>query len=408
MSPSRRAVLGGAAVCGLQATAALAAKPAVLTFAAIFPFSGASALLGDESFRGLALATDALNGSGGLLKRKVALIREDARDPKRATAAAKAVTAKAVAIFGTATTSAALAASAVAGLANVPYFELTAIGDPLTARGLKYLFRSCPDVDSFAECSLAALTGVVAPAMRRPAGALRLGILDVASGPSQAIAAAQAAACKKLKLDLVQTLAYPANSLNFGPLVRALRGARIDVLLHAAHPNDVVLLFRAMQQAGWRPRAVIGCGAAYGLADTRQAVGTTFDGTFAVDFPPYATDPKVARGAASLESAYRTRYGSAPRSGLSLAAYAGAGFFFAAIASAGSTDRDKIRKALLAMNVPCGAGANGWGAAFHSNGQNTRARPVALQWQKGRAVTVYPSPAALSHAAIQPAAEFHG
>lgn len=395
MSPTRRAVLGGAALCGFSA-AALAAEPTALTFCAIFPFSGAEALLGDESFRGLALAVDSLNAAGGLFKRKVVLLHEDGRDAKRAGEVAKAVAGKVAAIFGTATTSAALAASAAAGLANIPYFELTAIGDPITGRGLKYLFRFCPNADAFAAYSLDALTKLILPMIGHEPGGARIAILNVAGGPSASIAAAQATALKKLPVNLVQTLAYPANTLDFGPLVSALRGGRIDVLLHSAHPNDVVLFYRAMQEAHWRPRVVLGCGPAYGLMDTRQAIGAPFDGALAVDFPPYATNKAVAKGAAALEASYSSRYGSDPRSGLSLAAYTGAGFAFQALAKAGSTDRDKIRAAVLAMDVPCDEGGNGWGAAFGSNGQNRRAWPAVLQWQKGKPLAVYPGAAALA------------
>lgn len=388
---TRRAALAAAVAAGLPEMAD--AGTPQLSFAAVFPFSGESALLGDESFRGLALAVDSRNQAGGLLGRQIQLIRKDARDRDQAEAVTKALTnpPQAAAIFGTAVTPIALAASAVAGVVGAPYFELTAIGEPITKRGLQFLFRSCPEATAFAELSVTTVSDLLAPHWQCAAGSLRLGVLAVSSDSGAAMAATQAGACKRHGLTLSQTLAYPPNTLDFGPLIRALRGARIDVLLHTGFANDIVLLFRGMQDAHWRPRMVIGLGPAYALADTRQAVGSALDGTLAVDFPPYATNPEVARGAAAVDAAYRRRYGAEPRSGLSLAAYAGSGFFFEAIARARTTEPAKLRELLLASNVPYGSGANGWGAFFGADGQNLRAWPVVLQWQHGHAVSVHPS-----------------
>ncbi|MGH7083251.1 MAG: ABC transporter substrate-binding protein, partial [Acetobacteraceae bacterium] len=86
--------------------------------------------------------------------------------------------------------------------------------------------------------------------------------------------------------------------------------------------------------------------------------------------------------------------------GLSLAAYVGAGFFFAALAKAGGTDLVKLRASVLACNVAVGATANGWGADFEASGQNLRAHPVLAQWQKGRCITV--APAEFATAAAKP------
>ena len=54
-----------------------------------------------------------------------------------------------VAIFGGGPSSVSLAASQQAELAGTPFFELTAPADAITARGFKYLFRSCPTATRF-------------------------------------------------------------------------------------------------------------------------------------------------------------------------------------------------------------------------------------------------------------------
>jgi branched-chain amino acid transport system substrate-binding protein len=405
----RQAAAGASAASVLlagRARAAGSARPAPapptkLLLGALFPMTGEAALIGDESYRGLALATDKLNGGGGLLGRPVSLKRADAPDAGHAADAVKALAndAKVAAIFGTGVTSIALAASEAAGLAGVPYFELTATGAAVTGRTIPTVFRSCPDAGAFGTLSVAAVTEVLAPLWRRSAASLRIALLASTGTLGTAVAAAQAAACRQRGLTPAQTLSYAAGTVDFAPLVRPLKVAGIEVLLHTGAANDVVLLYRAMQQAGWRPRMVIGSGPAYAMADTRQAVGTALDGTMAADFPQYAINVAVAPGAAAVEAAYRTQYGAEPRSGLSLASYVGAGIFFAAIARAGGADGTKLRAAVLASDLPCHRTANGWGAAFDAGGQNRRACATLMQWQAGRAVTIYPASSSVARAA---------
>ncbi len=395
MRITRRILLAGAAPFGLGAAPArppaLAPGPP-LALGALFPLSGEAALLGDEGFRGLALAVEALNAAGGLGRRPVALKRSDARDPSIAASAANTLIQKekVAAIFGTGATPMALSASAASALADIPYFELTATGAAVTGRRLPGIFRSCPQADALGALAVSALADVLAPLWHRPAASIRVAVLASGDEHGQAVSAAQVAACKSRRLALVQTLAYPSGTVDFMPLIRALKLARIEVVLHTGFSNDIVLFYRGMAEAHWQPGMVIGSGPSYPMADTRSAVGPALDGTLIADFPPYAIDPHAAPGVAAVESAYQRRYGAQPRSGASLAAYVGAGFFFAAIAKAGGTDRVKLRAAVLASNVANQTTANGWGADFDASGQNLRARPVLAQWQNGRAVTVAP------------------
>jgi branched-chain amino acid transport system substrate-binding protein len=377
---------------------------APLRFGALFPLTGEAALVGDESFRGVVLAANKLNADGGLLGRQVVLQRADAPDAAHAADQVKALSKDVAAIFGTGVTSIALAASEEAGLAGVPYFELTATGAALTGRSIPTVFRTCPEADAFGIISVAAVSEVLAPLWQRSARSLRLAVLAESGDLGQAVAAAQAAECHRRGLLPAQTLSYAPGTVDFAPLVRPLKVAGIEVLLHTGAANDVVLLYRAMEEAGWRPRMVIGSGPAYAMTDTRQAVGPALDGTMAAAFPPYAVNPRTAPGAAAVEAAYRTLYGAEPRSGLSLAAYAGAGLFFAAMARAGTADGPKVRAAVLASGLPVGTTANGWGAAFNASGQNQATYALLLQWQQGRPVAIYPEAAGVARpqAALAP------
>ncbi|MGH7105528.1 MAG: ABC transporter substrate-binding protein [Acetobacteraceae bacterium] len=396
MPMTRRVVLVGAAGLGLAAAPSRPPPKAPsnppLLLGALFPLSGEAALIGDEGFRGLALAVDALNAGSGLLGRRVALKRADAPDPTIAANAAKDLIAKqkVAAIFGTGVTAMSLTASAAAAVASVPYFELTATGAPITTRGLPDVFRSCPEASEFGAASVAALIDIVARGWRRAPKSLRFALLASSSTLGQTVSEAQAKECKSRGLTPAQVFTYPAGTVDFMTLIQALKGAGIDVVLHTGVGNDIVLFYRGMAAAHWRPGMVIGSGPSYALADTSAAVGTALDGTLVAAFPPYAINPHAAPGASGVATAYQQRYGADPRSGLSLAAYVGAEFFFAALTKAGGTDLVKLRASVLAYNVAIGTTANGWGADFDASGQNLRAHPVLAQWRKGRCVTVAP------------------
>ena len=49
----------------------------------------------------------------------------------------------------------------------------------------------------------------------------------------------------------------------------------------------------------------------------------------------------------------------------------------------------------MALDIPAGATATGWGVKFDDNGQNVRAKPLITQWREGKLVTVWPEEAAL-------------
>ncbi len=396
MSIHRRAVLGAA----LAAPALLGparAQATSLTFGALYPFSGPLAQLGDESFRGLELAADERNGAGGVLGQPVKLVKGDAADPNQAIAEARRLTGpeKVGALFGTSASPLCFAASQITELAGIPYFELGAISDVITERGFKYLYRSCPTASLFALQSVEAVTSALAPLWGVDPKSLNIAILHEDGLYGTSVSGVQADRCKALDLKVIDNLSYSVNTVDLSSVVQRLRGASTDVVLHTGYQNDIVLFFRQMKQVGWKPRMIVGAGGGYSLSDTATAIGPDFMGTVNVDFTPYQVNPRAAPGVREVEAAYEKKYGAKPRSGHSLANYMGGKLFFEIVQRAGSLDKDKVRAAVLATDVPVGATATGWGAKFDEKGQNTGAKPFLLQWQGGAELTILPEDAAV-------------
>lgn len=380
------------------ANAPAAAPGNELRIGALFPFTGGLALLGDESFRGLELAVEERNGAGGLLGRPIRLLKGDAAGAEQAIGELRRLQgAEKVALaFGTFASHLAFAATQVAELAGLAYFELGAIADPITDRGFRTLYRLCPRASDFARDSVAAIPELLAGAWSTPAHVLRIAILHEDGLYGQSVGGFQESQLQARGLTQVEKLGYPARSVELSPVVARLRAVGADVVLHTGYQNDIVLFHRGMKEAGWRPRMVIGAGAGYSLTDTARSVGPEFDGTLDVDFSPFAVKDALAPGVQAVAEQYKKRYGSEPRSGHSLAGYVGARLALDALQRAGGLERERIRAAMLATDVAEGTTATGWGARFDEKGQNLRARPLLAQWQGGRLVTVGPAEAAVA------------
>lgn len=406
MPTTRRRMLLGAGLTPLlrwpmrDARAAAATAPAAppLVIGALFPFSGSLALLGDESFRGLDLATDERNAAGGVLGRPLQLARGDASDQTPAADEAKRLMEQAHAslLFGSYSSVVSFAASALTELAGVPYFELDALADPVTERGFKLLFRGGPRASACGALAVDTVADTLAPLWQVNPLTLKVALLHEDGLNGTTLSAAQEARCRERGLVIADHIGYAPTTMDLLPLVQRLRGAGADVVLHTGHANDVVAFHRAMKQDGWRPRMVIGAGGGYSLNDTAQALGADFEGVMNVDVTQYRVSDVAAPGAAQVAAAYQRKYGAPPRSGHSLVCFAGARLFYDAVQRAGTLDRDRIRASVLATDLPPGATVGGWGAKFDDKGQNTRAVPYLSQWQKGALVTIGPMPAAVA------------
>lgn len=400
MAASRRMLLAAIAAA-LATPRRAAAQSSEIRFGAIFPLSGPLALFGDESFRGLEMAAEERNAAGGVLGRPVRLLRTDVTDPSQAGAEVRRLAEapdRPVAMFGTLDTQLSLAASQAAELLGMPYLELDAPGDAVTERGFRMLFRSCPRASDVVRTALE-IVPVLATLLDEAAP--RLAILHGEGPGPEAHAAVVEAQMREAGLMLVERASYAAQPSEITAAMRRMRAADVQVMLHVGRGADVVSLFRAMAEEGWRPRAVVGLGGAYVLAETAQAIGPGFEGTLVADLPQPQIEERFAPGIAAFADAYRRRYGTEMRSGHSIACHSGALMFFDALQRAGATEPARFRAAILATDIPEGGLPNGWGARFDERGQNQRARPVLHQWREGRLLAVHPPEAAVAPVALR-------
>ena len=140
-------LVAGAVMLGQDAQAQQAIK-----IGALNPYSGPLALYGTEVTRGYELAVDKVNAAGGVLGRKIELVRGDVTNAQQGISTVEQLVNKdKVDMFvGTYISGISLTASDAALRYNKLYWETNAVAQVLTERGLPNFIRSGPDGGAFA------------------------------------------------------------------------------------------------------------------------------------------------------------------------------------------------------------------------------------------------------------------
>ena len=383
----------------VTATALLAGGSAAadVTFGALYPFSGALALLGEESYRGLELAVEEINANGGIQGQTIRLARGDAVDNNQAIGEARRLISRenVAAIFGTYSSARSIAASQVAELSGIPYFELGAVADEVTGRGFEYLYRTNPTAEDMGRLIIEMIVEKIAPGLDLDPGELTIGIIHEDSSYGTSVAGHQERYAAEHGLNVVTSLPYPASTVDMSSLVLDLRERGVDIVLQTSYQNDSVLFLQQANEAGFRPAAIIGGGGGYSMQPTADAVGhDIIEGVFNADFTQYLVNTEFTPGLEEFVAAYEEKYGSLPRSGHSLNNYVGAKAILQALDDADGFSPETILATVNAIDIPQGETAAGYGMRFGENNQNERASMMGLQWQDGRLVTVFPADAA--------------
>jgi branched-chain amino acid transport system substrate-binding protein len=374
------------ALCG----AAAAQEP--LKVGAINPYSGPLALYGDEMARGYQLAVNLRNAKGGVLGRKIELVRGDATNPQQAIAAVEQLaTRDNVEIFvGTYVSAIANAGSDAALRHNRLWWDTNALAAELTERKLPNFVRSGPNGQHFAEMSVRAVVELVAPALGKKPNQVSVALEHEDSIYGKTIAEVQKARLERSGVKVAAVGSHNFKATDLTDVVLRTRRANADVWVQTGYVPDTNLLLRTTREQGYKPGVIITVGTG-DTFETLDALGAEYlEGVLVVSYPRPDISEKYAPGAAAYLEAYRKAYNREPIAPQSLAAYGGLLLMFDAVQAAGSTDPARVRAAAAAMDKPLGSYPTGFGAKFDDKFQNTRAQPVVIQWQGGKQVTVFP------------------
>jgi len=401
---TRRSTLLGAAglgTAGAVASTRAARAAGTLKIGIINPFSGPMAIYGDEVTRAYQLVVEDVNAKGGLLGRQVEIVRGDATNPQQGIAAVDQLATKdKVDLFsGTYISAISNAASDAAMRYEKAWWETNSLAKDLTERGLPNYIRAGSNAGAFASISAQAIIGLVAPALNKPASAVTAWIEHEDSIYGSSIADIQQGLLQKAGVKIVGMSAHSGRATDLTDSVLRAKKAAPDVWLETGYVADGNLLLRAARDQAFKPPVIMWVGVG-DTVDTLDAVGAEFaEGMLVVGYPRPDISPQFGPGAAEFLAAYRAKYNREPIAPQGLSGYVAFQMLMEAIASAGSTDMEKLRAAK--MDKPLNSYANGYGVKFDENFGNIRAFPTVVQWQAGKVVTVFPEKALLPGVALK-------
>jgi branched-chain amino acid transport system substrate-binding protein len=371
--------------------AGFAAEP--IRIGAINPYTGAMALYGDEVGRGYELAVERANDAGGVLGRRLEILRGDAVNPQQGISAVEQLAGQVDVFVGTYLSAVSNAASDAALRYDRIYWDTNALAQNLTERGLPNFIRSGPDAAAFARGSADTVVGLVAPMLKKPLDAMTVWIEHEDSIYGTSIAETQRKLLTAAGVKVLGMGAHAANAIDLSDSVLRAKRVNPDLWIETGYVPDGNLLLRTAREQGFAPPARLWVGTG-DTAETLAALGAAaLEGLLVVSYPRPDVAESFGPGAAGYLAGYRKKYNREPVAPQGMSAYVGMQILLEAIAAAGSTEMEKIHQAAAKMDRPVHSYANGFGVKFDEHWQNTRANPTTIQWTNGAQVTVYPTEA---------------
>src|SRR6516164_9565588 len=339
----RRAVLIGLAA--LSAAFALpAAAQETVKLGLVAAMSGQSAKSGEAIVRGLSLAVDEVNASGGVLGKKIELlVRDDESNPAKGVVAARELVQreKVAAFFGGLDTPVSLAIVPFTNQSKVPFMGVWAAGTAITQNGAadNYVFRVSA-VDDLVDVAL------VDYAAKKYA-AKKPGMILINNPWGESNEKGLKAALEAKKIPYASIEKFETNDVDVVPQLTRLKEAGADVLFMVANVAPSSQVVKSLDRMGWNVPVVSHWGPAGGrfseLAGP-SAAKVHFIQTFSF---AGTLSPKAEVVLAALKKKYpeiKTLADVTPAVGIANA-YDAMNLTAIAIAAAGSTDGSKIREA---------------------------------------------------------------
>lgn len=362
---------------------ALAADEIVI--GASLPLSGPLAGFGSFQQWGYKRAVDEVNKAGGVTidgQSKVVrlVIRDDKTDPSVSASNVESLISRdhAVALLGSCTPALVNAGALVADRAKRP---MVTGCDPLHAftsvRKWKYVWDLFFDETELGGVQFKALSdlGVAAKTDRKLA-------LWHDNGPDGAVVGGKVwpALAKEFGYEVVQNAEFPVDNTQFTSIIAEAKAKGAEVVMVDAITPQAIAIRKQMAAGGYTPK-VLNIEKGAEPLQFAEALGKLADGVLVGGY----WDPSFPYpGAADLAKAFEneTKLTSSQHIADS---YAAAQILLDGIAAAGSTDAEKINAALAGTNKTYVVGP----IKFDEN-HTARLPVVALQWQGGKTVIVWP------------------
>ena len=398
---SRRSFILGSGAVLLSACGSGAGNDSTgpIRIGASLPLTGPVADVSKPGYQGYRAWQKKVNGSGGLLGRKVEfVILDDGFDQNTAVANYNRLISqeRVDLLIGTFSSFLNLPASAVAERHGMVYVEPSGGATEIFERGMKRLFFAQPgtteDVpDRFVDYIKSL------PSAQRPATAAYATQNDPSADvPVQTFLER----FEELGIQTVHNTNYPPETANFDAMAAAIAQAKPDLVVHGAVTTDGVSLIRSFQKVGFSPAFLFQTKSPSDQLTFPDGVGA---GNTEGIFTTAAWHPKAKTpGNAEFVSGYQDQFKEDPTEDAA-SSYTATEVLAAGVKAVGRIDQDAIAKWLHANSVPTVSGTLTW-----DERGVPKASLLLVQWQKGKLEVVAPAEAATSTTVIRPKPDWAG
>lgn len=349
MNLIRRTLLSASiAISILGMNASIAAEP--IKIGLVAALSGQSALSGAAISKGLAIAIDQINAAGGLLNgRKLELVRrDDESNPAKGVVAARELIfkEKVAVIFGGLDTPVSMAIVPLVNQEKIPFMGPWAAGTPITNNGANpnFVFRVSA-VDEIVD------QGMVDYA-QKTFKTSKFGLILVNNPWGESNEKGLKAALAAKGLTAVGSEKFEANDVDIVPQLTRLKAAGADTLFLVGNVGPSAQVVKSLDRMGWKVPIVSHWGPAGGRF-TELAGPNAKDVHFVQTYSFFGAQSPVGE---KVVKALMTKYPEikgpediSPAVGVANA-YDGMLLVAQAIAQAGSTEGDAIRRAFYQLD----------------------------------------------------------
>ena len=293
---------------------------------------------------------------------------------------------KVSAMFGAYYSSVTGAASQVTERAKIPWVNGESTSPKLTTRGFKYFFRVTPHDGEFTQLMFEFINDFNS----KEGNIKTVGIFHEDTLWGNDSGSTQDKMAKDQGYDVVEKISYKAKTTTLSSEVQRLKAKSPDVLLPSSYTADAYLFLNTAQELDYNPKLLVAQNAGYTDPNFIKTMGSKAEGV--ITRSPFNTDladsiPLIGK----INELFKTHSGGRDLSDVPARAFTGFMALANAINNAGSSDPEKIRQALVDLDMDSSSLIVPYrGVKFGPDGQNEKTRGILMQVQDGKYCTVYP------------------
>ena len=279
------------------------------------------------------------------------------------------------------------AGSQVAERHQIPWVNGESTSPKLTTRGFKSFFRTTPHDGEFTQLMFEFMNDFKNKHSEK-LESVAIFHEDTLWGTDSG--AVQNKMAKENGYKVATKIAYRAKTTSLTSEVQIIKASNADVFLPSSYTNDAMLFMRTAKELDYNPRLLVAQNAGYTDPTFIATLGSDAEGV--ITRSPFNTDlAKTIPLINEVNAAFKKHSDGRELSDVPVRAFTGFMVLADAINRAGSTDPEKIRKALTETDMPSDQLIVPWkGIKFGPDGQNQLVRGILMQVQNGKYCTVYP------------------